>query len=195
MTISKSKKLTFEEYLNYQDDTDERYELIDGELVALPPESELNDWIAVHLFLLLATAQIVNPRLIRVHSCEIQVPVLGPKDAVNRYPDLVILREEHLALTQKRLTITRDMPPPRLVVEVVSPGRANRERDYEHKRRQYAALAIPEYWLIDPELGKIIIFQLAETGYQEVSVLQGETPIVSPGFGRLGITAAQILQG
>lgn len=195
MTISKSKKITFEEYLNYQDDTDQRYELIDGELFALPPESELNNWITNHLFLILATAQIVNPRLIRIHSCEIQVPVLNSKDAANRYPDLVILREEHLALTQKRLTITRDMPPPRLVVEVVSPGRANRERDYEHKRRQYAALSVPEYWLIDPELGKIVIFQLAETGYQEVSVLQGEMSIISPEFGRLGITAAQILQG
>ncbi len=123
------------------------------------------------------------------------MPVLGPKDAANRYPDLVILREEHLALTQKRLTITREMPPPRLVVEVVSPGRANREGDYEHKHRQYAALSIPEYWIIDPELATITIFQLAEMGYQEVSVLQGEMPIVSPEFGDLGLTAAQILQG
>ncbi len=193
--MKQSKKLTFQEYLNYQDDTDQRYELIDGELVALPPESELNNWIANHLFLLLAMAQIVTPRLIQVHSCEIQVPVLGPKDAANRYPDLVILREEHLALTQKRLTITRDMPPPRLVVEVVSPGRANRERDYKYKYRQYAALSIPEYWIIDPELATITIFQLTGMGYQEVSVLQGEMPIVSPEFGDLGLTAAQVLQG
>ncbi len=69
--MKQSKKLTFQEYLNYQDDTDQRYELIDGELVALPPESEWNNWIASHLFLLLASAQIVNPRLIQVHSCEI----------------------------------------------------------------------------------------------------------------------------
>jgi Uma2 family endonuclease len=30
------KKLTFEEYLDYDDGTDNRYELVDGELVALP---------------------------------------------------------------------------------------------------------------------------------------------------------------
>jgi Uma2 family endonuclease len=36
------RKLTFEEYLSYEDSTDNRYELIDGELVTLPPESGLN---------------------------------------------------------------------------------------------------------------------------------------------------------
>ncbi|WP_333028231.1 MULTISPECIES: hypothetical protein [unclassified Microcoleus] len=36
------RKLTFEEYLSYEDNTDNRYELIDGELIARPPESEPN---------------------------------------------------------------------------------------------------------------------------------------------------------
>ena len=39
MTQAHKQKLTFEEYLAYEDDTDNRYELIDGELVTLPPES------------------------------------------------------------------------------------------------------------------------------------------------------------
>jgi Uma2 family endonuclease len=195
MAVAKPGKITFEEYLCYQDDTDQRYELIDGELVALPPESEFNNWIANHLFLVLANAQIVSPRLIRTHACEIQVPVLEPGDAANRYPDLVILREEHLALTQKRLTITRDMPPPNLVVEVVSPGCANRERDYERKRFQYAAIAVPEYWLIDPEWQTVTVLKLATTAYQDVGVFQGQAPITSPEFGTLNVTADQVLQG
>jgi len=45
-----SKKLTFEEYLNYSDKTNNRYELIDGELIALPPESEPNNFIANYHF-------------------------------------------------------------------------------------------------------------------------------------------------
>jgi Uma2 family endonuclease len=49
------------------------------------------------------------------------------------------------------LFITREMPPPRLVVEVVSPGKKDRDRDYIAKRQQYAERGIPEYWLIDPE--------------------------------------------
>lgn len=33
----------------YDDDTDKRYELVQGELVELPPESEENNWIALNL--------------------------------------------------------------------------------------------------------------------------------------------------
>ncbi|HIK43617.1 MAG TPA: Uma2 family endonuclease [Leptolyngbyaceae cyanobacterium M65_K2018_010] len=194
MAVAKPSKITFEEYLSYQDETDQRYELVDGELVALPPESELNNWLANHLFLLLATAQIVNPRLIRTHACEIQVPILESGDAANRYPDLVILREEHLVLTQRRLTITRDMPPPRLIVEVVSPGRSNRERDYQRKRSQYAAIAVPEYWLVDPELKTVTVLQLVKTAYQEVGVFQGQARLISPELDALNLTADQVLQ-
>jgi len=41
--------LTFEEYLKYDDGTDNRYELVNGNLVKVPPESENNNWIALWL--------------------------------------------------------------------------------------------------------------------------------------------------
>lgn len=153
MTQAKEKFTTFEEYLSYSDRTpmEGRYELVDGELIELPPESELNIWIADNLQFLLAIAKVVSRRLIKTHACEVQVPVLQTKDAANRYPDLVILRPEHLELSQRRLTITLDMPPPCLIVEVVSPGKTNRDRDYIRKRAQYAAIAVPEYWLLDSD--------------------------------------------
>jgi Uma2 family endonuclease len=54
----------------------------------------------------------------------------------------VILAEEHLELTRRRLTVTREMPAPRLVVEVVSARKKNRERDLVDKRKQYAERGI-----------------------------------------------------
>jgi Uma2 family endonuclease len=39
--------------------------------------------------------------------------------------------------------------PPTIVVEFVSPGRAAWRRDYQEKRREYAALGMKEYWIID----------------------------------------------
>jgi len=42
-------KLTFEEHLSYDDRTDLRYELVDGELIALPPDSGRNVGIAFEL--------------------------------------------------------------------------------------------------------------------------------------------------
>jgi Uma2 family endonuclease len=43
------KKLTLEEYLTYDDGTDTKYELVDGELVEMPPESDRNNLISLYL--------------------------------------------------------------------------------------------------------------------------------------------------
>ena len=180
------QRLTFEQYLELDDETDNRYELINGRLVELPPESELNTSLANYLFLQLVNAGMAF-RLIQPHACELQVPVLQAGDPANRYPDLVILREEHLELTRKRLTITFDVLPPRLVIEVVSPGERNRDRDYRRKRRQYESRGIPEYWLIDLEDQVIAVLQLDEGNYFEVGRFTGSMQIQSPQLERLGI--------
>ncbi|NES22818.1 MAG: Uma2 family endonuclease, partial [Symploca sp. SIO3E6] len=142
-------KLTFEQYLEYDDGTDNHYELWDGELRLMPPESELNGWMVECLQN--EFAQFVKRRLVRVIPYELQV--LGKTQ--NRFPDLVVLRKEHIELTKKRRTITINMPPPQLVVEVVSPYRSqldeNYKRDYIEKRQQYEQRGIPEYWIVDPQ--------------------------------------------
>lgn len=70
------------------------------------------------------------------------------------------------------------MPAPVLVVEVVSPGKTNRDRDYEDKRAQYQARAIPEYLLIDPNQQTMTVLILIDGIYQEVS-FSGDDRIVS----------------
>jgi Uma2 family endonuclease len=193
MIQAKDRKLTFEEYLNYSDETDNRYELIDGELITLPPESPINDCIPNYLFLVFATNQLVLPALIRPHTCEVQVPVINPSYPANCYPDLVILREEHLMLATTRMTVTLDMPPPQLVVEVVSPGRVGRDRDYNRKRAQYAARSIPEYWIVDPQEQAVTVLQLESGEYIEVGVFRDDQLLVSPAFPQLSLTAQQFL--
>jgi Uma2 family endonuclease len=188
-------RLTFEEYLEYQDETDDRYELIDGALIALPPESESNDAIANYLFLVLVNLGI-SFKLIRPHTCEVQVSVLQSGDAQNRFPDLVVLREEHLALTQKRLTIKLDMPPPLFVAEVVSPGQTNRNRDYQRKRPQYFDRGTAEYWILDPKNETVTVFQLdlEQNLQQSVEVGQFGDRLLIPSavFPTLALTPAQI---
>lgn len=195
MVQVKLKKLTFDEYLNYSDNTDKRYELIDGELIALPPESEPNNFIANYLFFYLASSGLVPLRLIKTHNCEVQVAVLRSGDAANRYPDLTILEPEHIPLTANRLTITFDMLPPRLVVEVVSPRRVGRERDYERKRAQYAARGIAEYWVIDPIQQVVTVLRLEEGQYVEVGVFRDGEAMMSPMFSQLSLTVLQIFNG
>jgi len=196
MTQAKVKLTTFEEYLSYSDEVslEGRYELINGELVELSPESEPNAWIANYLQYLFVAAKVAPLRLIKIHALELQVPVLRSKDAANRYPDLVILRSEHLNLMQRRLTITLDMPPPRLIVEVVSPGKPNRDRDYIYKRAQYAAMAVPEYWLIEPVAQTVMVLTLDGEGYREVGVFSGDEAIASVEFAELALTVGQLFE-
>jgi Uma2 family endonuclease len=195
MTQARVKLTTFEDYLSYSDETptEGRYELIDGELVELPPESRLNSTIAVRV-LLIFLAVGIPVELIHPGKCEVQVPILQPNDAANRFPDLVVLRPEHLELTQRRLTITLDMPPPRLIVEVVSPGKTNRDRDYLHKRAQYAAIDVPEYWLIDPGTQTVLVLSHEGDAYREVGVFSNQAAIVSVEFAKLELTVEQLFK-
>ncbi len=196
MTQAKAKFATFEDYLVYSSamDLQGRYQLIDGELVQLPPESEPNDFIANTLQFYLAIAKVVPRRLIKTHTCEVQVPVLQPNHPANRFPDIVILREEHLSLTQRRLTITLEMPPPRLVAEVVSPGKANWERDYIDKRAQYAAISVPEYWLINPGARTVTVLVLASDDYQEAGIFKGDEAIASTELSGVSLKAEQVFE-
>jgi Uma2 family endonuclease len=193
MTQAKPRFPTFEAYLEYESDAEGRYELIDGDLVELPPESEPNISIANYLFLVLVNSG-VPFRLVHTGRCEIQVPVLQLGDAQNRYPDLVVLEEIHLELTQKRLTIKLDMPPPKLIAEIVSPGQGNRERDYSRKRAQYCKRQVPEYWIVDPENQVITVLKLEANEYIEVGLFRGSDRILSPSFPTLRLTSAEIFQ-
>lgn len=77
-------------------------------------------------------AQVISLTL-RGHGLELDVRG-EPK---NRYPDLTIIWEEHIQLLKTRNTIRLSMAPPLLVVEVVSPGKLQRDRDYIARRSQY----------------------------------------------------------
>lgn len=181
-------KLSFEEYLTYNDGTDNRYELIDGELVAVPPEERGNSKIA--LFLLLELAKFLNEDRLCYKDTEIEVT--GTM-AQTRLPDLMVL-SKGLAETlgDKRGTITRDMPPPELIVEVVSPGKSNEERDYIDKLCEYQSREVPEYWVIDPKRQKITVFILIDGLYKSEEYI-GDRLIESRIEG-LHLTAQQVLR-
>jgi Uma2 family endonuclease len=188
-----TQKLTFADYLALEDTGIEgRAELIEGELIALPPEAGLNLDIAAFVYMALVGLGIPYP-LIQMGRCEVQTPILAPRDAANRFPDLVVLRPEHRALTRQRMTITLEMPPPLWVMEVVSPGKTNRDRDYIRKRAQYAAVGIPEYVIVDPEEQAVLVLRLEQGEYLEAGRYTGDRPLQSPTFPALNLTAAQIL--
>ncbi|MBW4616600.1 MAG: Uma2 family endonuclease [Desmonostoc vinosum HA7617-LM4] len=207
MTVASAKKMTFEEFLQFDDGTDTLYELENGELIQMPFESELNRRIAMFLVAYFLKLSIPYYRL----SMKTEIAVNSRMVGV-RVPDLVVFSEE-LAIAMQEATrslILMDMPPPLLVVEVVSqcvarvprveatdepvrvsPNQEN--RDYRYKRSEYAARGIAEYWIVDPIAQKVTVLEWVE-GFYEEQVYVGDQAIASLVFADLKLTAAQVLQ-
>ncbi len=101
-------RLTLEEYLSYDDGTDTRYELVAGELVAMPPKSPQNLQIA--LFLLTQFFRFVPLNRL---SNKIEL-VVGGSRTTTRTPDLMVLTDELVEVLRStsRSTTTLDMPSP-----------------------------------------------------------------------------------
>ena len=189
MTVAIAKKMSFEEFLNYDDGTDALYELENGELIAMPSESDINQRIAMFLVAYFLTCGIPYYRLRMKAEVAVNSRLVGV-----RVPDLVVFSEE-LAIAMEKATrsvIFMDMPPPLLVVEVVSPNQAS--RDYRYKRSEYAARGIAEYWIVDPIAQKVTVLEWVE-GFYEEQVYENDSVIVSTVFTDLKLTAAQVLQG
>ncbi len=189
MVVTQSKILTLEEFLNYEDGTDTRYELFDGELVEMPTESDVNVRIAKFLFFELAKFFPID--LIAHKDVEIELP---GKRAKCRLPDLMIHSQGSFqAVTGADRSIIRlDMPPPDLIIEVVSPGKENSDRDYRYKRTEYAGRGVTEYWIIDPQLKQITVCQLIRGQYEDI-IFRDKTPIDSIVISHFVLSAQEIL--
>jgi Uma2 family endonuclease len=79
---------------------------------------------------------------------------------------------------------------PLLVVEVVSPDSV--KRDYRYKRSEYAALEIPEYWIVDPLESKVSVLPWND-GLCEELVFTETQVISSKTFPDLELTVKEIL--
>jgi len=107
---------------------------------------------------------------------------------------MVLTEDLAAALTDsKRSVVMPDMPPPALVVEIVSPGTTNEARDYRYKRSEYAARSIAEYWIVDPQQAQITVLTLIAGLYEE-AVFKGNDRLISSTLPNLNLTPTQVLQ-
>ncbi|AGY59184.1 Uma2 family endonuclease [Gloeobacter kilaueensis] len=185
MTLARSKLLTFEQYVTYDDGTDCRYELMAGRLIAMVPPTGRHSIIVERIHDLLKT-EIQRLALPWVARREIGVRV-GLESS--RTPDLC-------AMTLEQEQSVRDVPavlqtPPLLVVEVVSPSTT--KTDYRAKRSEYAVCGIPEYWIVDADAAKVTVLTLVE-GFYDLSEFRDDERILSATFTALVVTARDVLR-
>jgi Uma2 family endonuclease len=199
MVQSAIKSITVDEFIKRYGDNN-RYELIDGELIDMEPTG-LHEQVAAFM------GRKLNVEIDR-QDAEFLIPfrclikLLGTETAFR--PDLIVLNQTQLAnepLWKQEPVITLGTSI-ELVVEIVS---SNWQNDYARKVEDYAVLAIPEYWIVDylgvggreyigkPKQPTITICTLDGDEYQR-RLFRSDDSLVSSLFPDLQLTAKQVFE-
>ena len=131
-------RLTYQDYLNM--DGDERYELIDGELIMVGAPNEAHQIASIELGSRMHIFARAN-ELGRVLDAPFDV-ILSDTDVVQ--PDILFVSNERAHIR----TPANIRGAPDLVVEILSPSSAS--RDWRDKFELYSKHGVKEYWIVDP---------------------------------------------
>ncbi|MGH9945159.1 MAG: Uma2 family endonuclease [Pyrinomonadaceae bacterium] len=152
-------------------DDGNRYELIGGELLVLRA-------LGIPHQRILQNLQVALSQYLSAHPSGMLVPGAGvifdDYDAV--IPDLIYVSEERLAQVVRG---DRFVGAPDLLVEVMSPGTENRQRDLVMKRQLYGRHGVREYWVIDPENLEVEVYRLSEQGLAQAAVLSARDELTT----------------
>jgi Uma2 family endonuclease len=198
--LIREKPLSFDEFLARYG-SDNRYELIDGEVFDLEPTG-LHEEVAAFI----TTKLCVQIDHLGLPWFVLQRGLLRPANTGTTAfrPDVAVvdrdqLIKEPLWSEQSILTLGSSI---KFVAEVVS---SNWQNDYARKVEDYAVLGIPEYWIADyaglggtrhigkPKQPTLSICTLVNGEY-EIQQLRGNQIITSPTFLDLKLTAEQVLR-
>ena len=166
-------KFTYEDYRTTPED--KRCELLDGDLLMTPAPNLKHQRLQLGLSRLLA--RFIEERALGelfVAPCDV---VLSDHDVVQ--PDLLFVSRERAHLLSGGDAVRG---APDLVVEILSPATAGRDRGY--KRALYARHGVTEYWLVDPLDETIAIHRL-----------RGGALVVAHTFGRGQTLRSPLLAG
>ena len=188
MVTKKPKpKLTYADYAKTPDD--ERWELIDGELINLgeimaPSAKEAHQRNQVRLGSRMFFFTDEND-LGKVYS-DFDV-VLSDTDTVR--PDLLFVAKERLHI----ITADNVQGAPDLVVEIRSESTAR--RDWTIKRELYARHGVKEYWIVDSDATTVSAL-LPEDGKLKVAGVYGEDDtLTSAVMGGFSVAVSDIFRG
>ena len=163
-------KKTYQDYRELPDEN--RYELIEGEILMTPSPSLFHQKVAHRL------NQSISNHVARNNSGDVY---FAPLDVVLSEHNVV--QPDILFVSNKRKAILKEeniQGPPDLVVEITS--RASLERDRLIKKALYARYGVQEYWLVDLEKGCIEVLSLKNSDYQLIGIFFSEDFLSTPLF-------------
>lgn len=184
-----TKKISYEEYMELVDSSDQRYELIDGEVYLLASPSfkhqmAVNE-IAGHFY------NYFKGKPCRSLTAPLDVRLFGfatkfEEDPNVVQPDVVVVCD-----LDKVNDANKYEGIPTLVVEVLSPS--NRGKDMAIKLNLYMKSGIEEYWVVNLESKTILQYSFSpERDIESVQSLREEDTIESTVFTGLKIALGDV---
>ena len=159
---------TYADYAALPDDGN-RYEIIAGVLYTTPAPGAGHQSVSARLVTFLVT-HVEFAGLGRVFAAPVDVE-LAPDTVVQ--PDIVVILSANL----DRITPSRIIGAPDLVVEILSPGTAGYDR--REKQDAYARSGVGEYWIVDPGAQTVELLTLDQGGYRSHGVFRGQARLPS----------------
>ena len=162
-----NRKMTYSQFVAYTEDSDFRYELIDGEVYLLASPSFDHQNITVKLL-----SHFLN--FLNDKPCDILVAPLDvrlKRDEADQninvvQPDLLVICDK------ENIEDGKYMGTPLLVIEILSPS--TRSKDMLKKLDLYKDSGISEYWVVDPEQKLIHIYALKDKDLENFATFKGE---------------------
>ena len=159
-------KYTIDDYYALPDD--QRAELIDGVFYDMVSPRVIHQIIIGELFMQLKQCEKKHKGACRVllSPCDVQ---LDCDQYTMLQPDLLVVCD--WSKVKERVCYGA----PDLVIEVLSPS--SRSRDCVLKLNKYMNAGVQEYWIIDPEYLKVIVYRLDEENHFRVYTFEDKVPI------------------
>ncbi len=180
MSVTESLGFTYEDYVRLPDD--HRYEVIDGELFLTPAPRPHHQIVSGRLFVLLNRhVETLGLGQVFFAPCDL---VLSKFDVLQ--PDIFFIAEQRRAIIGEKYI----SEAPDLVVEVLSPSTADRDR--VKKAARYAKFGVREMWIADPDAKTIEVHVNAEGGFRRETTYAGGDVLRSPLLPGLEIPLARV---
>jgi Uma2 family endonuclease len=170
---SSSSQLTVEEYIQLELQSERRHEFINGQLIEMPGEKDINNQIVGSIYVFLMTYLI--PKGFQVYINDVKIAT--PDSAKYFYPDVFATKELRTAENQY---IKYE---PEIIIEVISPS--THITDTVDKYIAYTSIPSLKYYLIvEPETTYVTMFSKnAEGKWEAMSYMRNNDVLPLPQLG------------
>jgi Uma2 family endonuclease len=151
----------------------ERYEIIDGELYVTTQPHFRHQATCDNIIIELGNW---SRRTDAGRTFQAPGVIFSTENAVA--PDIVWVSKERMPAVLGRNGKLHDAPD--LMIEILSPGKANEERDHDKKLKLYSRYGVQEYWIADWRAVTVDIHRHDQDALRLVQTLKSGDELTSP---------------